>query len=72
MEFSVTDGRNWTEIYVIEFEVKAAWQNRPMSFFNEVSPGVRLPAWHEVAVEAQWSHVRTPTWNLAGSTMMSH
>lgn len=35
LEFSFTDGVNWTDTYSLELEIPAKWRNMPVSFFND-------------------------------------
>jgi len=35
--FSFTNGKEWDGPYRLQFQVPKAWQNKPISFFNEVT-----------------------------------
>ena len=43
MIFSFTNGAEWDGPYTLKFRVPKPWQNKPLSFFNEV--GVCLLLW---------------------------
>lgn len=35
--FSFTNGAEWDGPYTLKFKVPKQWQNKPLSFFNEVN-----------------------------------
>jgi hypothetical protein len=37
--FSFTNGAEWDGPYTLKFRVPKPWQNKPLSFFNEVGVG---------------------------------
>ena len=40
--FSFTNGAEWDGPYTLKFRVPKPWQNKPLSFFNEVTNLIRL------------------------------
>ena len=44
--FSFTNGAEWDGPYTLKFRVPKPWQNKPLSFFNEVTNLIRLVVLH--------------------------